>query len=397
MRRTKQYATLYYKFIKMKTKLTLVLTFILLFFKTSFSQKDEINVLFLGNSYVFVNNLPEIISEMTEGTSKSIKYESVTPGGHTLFQHVVNQNSLSLIRKGSWDYVVLQEQSQLPSIDYYRHNAMRPAYQSLYDSIMLYNPEATVVGYMTWGRRFGGQQCENYGEGLYCSADFVDFNHMQDTMSIAYRENAYATDSYVAPVGDAWKAAFDSIPELVLHSSDDSHPNYDGSYLAACVFYSVFWKESPIGTYHSEDIDDEKAMFFQTIANDVVFNNLEKWNISIDDNGGDDGGDDDGNDDGNDEGNDDDDDDGDDNESIESINDKKYRIINNPNDSNIMIESKSGSSINVKVYNLNGILLNEKDITDSGNIELNNTKGIHIVQITEGSNNLTFSEKVIKY
>ena len=100
---------------------------------------------------------------------------------------------------------------------------------------------------------------------------------------------------------------------------------------------------------------------------------------------------------GNDDGNDDGDDDGNDNESIESINDKKYRIINNPNDSNIIIESKSGSSINVKVYNLKGILLNEKDITDSGNIELNNTKGIHIIQITEGSNNLTFSEKVIKY
>lgn len=278
MRRTKKYASLHYKLTKMKTKLTLVLTFILLLFKTSFSQKEEINVLFLGNSYVFVNNLPEIISEMTEGTSKSIHYESVTPGGHTLFQHAVNQTSLSLIRKGTWDYVVLQEQSQLPSIDYYRHNAMRPAYQSLYDSIMHYNPEATVVGYMTWGRRYGGQQCENYGQGLYCSADFVDFNHMQDTMSIAYRENAYATDSYVAPVGDAWKAALDSIPELVLHSSDDSHPNYDGSYLAACVFYSVFWKESPVGTYHSENIDSEKAMFFQTIADDVVFNNLEKWN-----------------------------------------------------------------------------------------------------------------------
>ena len=80
---------MHYKLIKMKTKFTLVLTFILLFFKTSFSQKDEINVLFLGNSYIFVNNLPEIISEMTEGTSKSIKYESVTPGGHTLFQHAV--------------------------------------------------------------------------------------------------------------------------------------------------------------------------------------------------------------------------------------------------------------------------------------------------------------------
>ena len=72
MRRTIMYASLHYKLIIMKTKLTLAITFILLFFKTSFSQKDEINVLFLGNSYVFANNLPEIISEMTEGTSKSI-------------------------------------------------------------------------------------------------------------------------------------------------------------------------------------------------------------------------------------------------------------------------------------------------------------------------------------
>lgn len=367
---------MHYKLIKMKTKFTLVLTFILLFFKTSFSQKDEINVLFLGNSYIFANNLPEIISEMTEGTSKSIKYESVTPGGHTLFQHAVNQTSLSLIRNGNWDYVVLQEQSQLPSIDYYRHNAMRPAYQSLYDSIMLYNPNATVVGYMTWGRRFGGQQCENYGDGLYCSADFVDFNHMQDTMSIAYRENAYATDSYVAPVGDVWKAALDSIPDLVLHSSDDSHPNYDGSYLAACVFYSVFWKESPIGTYHTEDIDDEKAMFFQTLANDVVFNNLEKWNIVIDDDGNDDGNDDD---------------------SIETIKDKNYKIINIHNENGIIIENKSASSINVKVYNINGSLLNEKEITDKGRIETNSSNGIFIVQITDIDSSLTFSEKIVKY
>ena len=196
----------------MKTKITLVLTFFLLLFKTSFSQKDEINVLFLGNSYTYVNNLPEIISEMTQGTNKTIFYESITPGGHTLFQHVENTSSQSYIRKGIWDYVVLQEQSQLPSIDYYRHNSMRPAYQTLYDTIMHYNPNATVVGYMTWGRRYGGQQCVNYGQGLYCSADFVDFNHMQDTMSVAYCENAYATNSYVAPAGDAWKAALEINP-----------------------------------------------------------------------------------------------------------------------------------------------------------------------------------------
>ena len=220
-------------------------------------------MLWLGNSYTFVNNLPEIVNELSLGTDKIVTSESICPGGCTLFQHVASTTSLNAIRKGCWDYVVLQEQSQLPSIDYYRHNAMRPAYQALYDTIMLYNPEAKVVGYMTWGRKFGGQQCVNFGEGLYCSADFVDFNHMQDTMSVAYCENAYATNSYVAPAGDAWKEALSQNPQIELHSPDESHPSYDGSYLTACVFHSVFWNESPIGRYYDSTqgkyIFDESA------------------------------------------------------------------------------------------------------------------------------------------
>ena len=227
-------------------KKILLLTIAIFLFRIGFAQ-EEIRVLFLGNSYTYVNDLPGMIEEISNNEGKKIIHESVTPGGCTLFQHVESQNSLSKIRKGNWDYVILQEQSQLPVIDYYRQNKLKPSYKALYDSIMLYNPSAKVVGYMTWGRRYGGQQCVNFGDGVYCSVDFVDFNHMQDTLTAAYCENAYATNSYVAPVGEAWKAALSSNPELVLHSSDNSHPSYDGSYLAACVFYSIFWNESPIG------------------------------------------------------------------------------------------------------------------------------------------------------
>jgi hypothetical protein len=347
-------------------KKTFLLVIIFLLCKTSFSQKEQINVLFLGNSYTSVNNLPEIISELTTNTTKTINYEAVSPGGCTLFQHAESALSLSKIRNGGWDYVVLQEQSQLPSIDYYRHNAMRPAYQALYDTIMKYNPEATVVGYMTWGRRYGGIQCVDYGQGTYCSADFVDFNHMQDTMSIAYCENAYATNSYVAPVGDAWKAALTSNPDLVLHSFDDSHPTYEGSYLAACVFYSVFWNENPIGVYHNELIDDTKAELLQTIANDVVFNNLEKWNLKPEN-------------------------------IIENIEKKNYNIISSPNDHKVTIENKSESSINVKIFDIKGVLVSEKNISDYDSIEINDSKGVFIVQITEKDSKVQFSEKIIKY
>lgn len=344
---------------------TLLLTIAILLFKASFSQ-EEIRVLFLGNSYTYVNDLPKIIEDIATNENKVFKHASVTPGGCTLFQHVESQTSLSKIRQGNWDFVVLQEQSQLPVIDYYRHNTLKPSYKALYDSIMLYNPNAKVVGYMTWGRRYGGQQCVNFGEGLYCSADFVDFNHMQDTLTAAYCENAYATNSYVAPVGEAWKAALATDPSLVLHSNDNSHPSYDGSYLAACVFYSVFWNKTPIGIYHDKQIDEAKAELLQTIANDVFFNNLEKWNFSTEN-------------------------------IIENLDNKNYKIINNPSDNKVIIENKSESFLNVKIFNINGTLINEKDISDCDSIELSDTKGIYIIQITESISKLKFSEKIAKY
>ena len=344
---------------------TLLLTIAILLFKASFSQ-EEIRVLFLGNSYTYVNDLPKIIEDIATNENKVFKHASVTPGGCTLFQHVESQTSLSKIRQGNWDFVILQEQSQLPVIDYYRHNTLKPSYKALYDSIMLYNPNAKVVGYMTWGRRYGGQQCVNFGEGLYCSADFVDFNHMQDTLTAAYCENAYATNSYVAPVGEAWKAALATDPSLVLHSNDNSHPSYDGSYLAACVFYSVFWNKTPIGIYHDKQIDEAKAELLQTIANDVFFNNLDKWNFSTEN-------------------------------IIENSDNKNYKIINNPSDNKVIIENKSESFLNVKIFNINGTLINEKDINDCDSIELSDTKGIYIIQITESISKLKFSEKIAKY
>ena len=350
----------------MKKILLFTIAFLLL--KTSFSQ-EEIRVLFLGNSYTYVNDLPKIIKDIATNENKIFTYESVIPGGCTLFLHLdEQQGSLSKIRKGNWDYVILQEQSQLPVIDYYRHNTLKPSYKALHDSIMLYNPEAKVVGYMTWGRRYGGQQCVNFGDGLYCSANFIDFNHMQDTLTAAYCENAYATNSYVAPVGEAWRAAITADPNLILHSSDNSHPSYEGSYLAACVFYSVFWNKSSVGIYHDTQIDDTKAELLQTISDEVFFNNLEKWNFETDNV-----------------------------DIIENFENKCYNIISNPNDNMVIIENKSKSSINVKIFNINGSLLNEKDINGKDSLDLNDQKGIYIIQITENDSKIMYSEKIVKF
>ncbi len=259
----------------MKIRKTLLLSLVLLAASPLFSQ--QVNVLFLGNSYVAVNNLPATISSLLEGSDKKMYYDSNTPGGCTLDMHSTSEASLEKIRLGGWDYVVLQEQSQMPTIDYYRYALMYPAVERLRDSIMKYNPCATVLMYMTWGRRYGGQQCEDYGAGTYCSAEFRDFDHMQDSLTSAYCEIGNRIGGAVAPVGEAWRQCLRNT-DIVLHASDNSHPNVKGTYLIACVFYGMLWNEVP-SQLPPLSIDSTEAVVLQDIAGDVVFQSGVSWNI----------------------------------------------------------------------------------------------------------------------
>ena len=79
------------------------------------AQNLNKKVLFLGNSYTGVNNLPQMIANVALSVGDSLIFDSNTPGGYTLQGHSTNTTSLSKIAVGDWDFVVLQEQSQLPS------------------------------------------------------------------------------------------------------------------------------------------------------------------------------------------------------------------------------------------------------------------------------------------
>lgn len=110
---------------------------------------DGYKVLFIGNSYTQVNNLPEVIKNLAASNGDTLDYIANTPGGCTFAQHLQNQ-SANYIQQGGWDYVVLQEQSQLPSFpDGQFYNECYPYAQQLCQMTAQYNPDAKVVFYMT--------------------------------------------------------------------------------------------------------------------------------------------------------------------------------------------------------------------------------------------------------
>ena len=259
-------------------KFKIILHLILSFSIVGASAQDTLSVLFLGNSYCSVNNLPQLVQNLSASAGKTLIIDSNMPGGFTLTGHSIDPSSTAKISQGNWDYVILQEQSQIPTIDQYRYNDMYPAMADLKTMVEQYSPCAKIITYMTWGRRFGGQQCDP--SNTYCSPVFSDFNQMQDSLSSAYWQISESLNIQCAPVGESWRAIL-SDTNLVLHSADNSHPNIDGSYVAALTLFSSIWKQPSLGLTYNAGITTGRAQYYQQMSDNVLFNSTNDWNLYI--------------------------------------------------------------------------------------------------------------------
>jgi hypothetical protein len=220
---------------------------------------DSVKILFVGNSYVYYNNLPTLFALLAESGGKKVTVGSSAIGSYRLIDHAGNSTTLSLIAQ-QWNMVVLQEQSVLPVIQFLRDAMMYPAARFL-DSLIRERGASTLF-YMTWGRKYGG----TFSLSGYRTINFQDYHHMQDSLTSAYREVAGKLQARVIPVGIAWKNAILEDPSADLWISDYSHPTLKGSYLAACTFYAAVFNASPVGLTYTVGLSAADAAFLQKHA-----------------------------------------------------------------------------------------------------------------------------------
>ncbi|CAN0481208.1 unnamed protein product, partial [Phaeothamnion confervicola] len=190
-------------------------------------------VLFIGNSYTDANDLPQMVSALARANDEKLETVMDAPGGMTLEGHLRQGNALGSIGNGRFDWVVLQEQSQLPSFAPQQVSAqMYPATRQLNTAIRQHG--AKTLLYMTWGHR-GGDPSNTPGD---------TYAGMQARLKDGYENIAREQKIPVAPVGVAWQNALTGKPGLNLWQGDGSHPTTEGTYLAACVFYEIFYGRS---------------------------------------------------------------------------------------------------------------------------------------------------------
>lgn len=228
---------------------------------------QEKKVLFLGNSYTFVNNLPEMVSNLASSMGDSVFFDNYTPGGYTLSDHATDPAALDKINSEDWDFVVIQAQSQEPSWSPGQlASAVLPFAEQLNNQIKANNSCTETVFFMTWGRKYGDEQnCASW-------PPVCTYLGMQERLMAGYMTMTQQNGSTVAPVGLAWKHAMDNDPDSLinLYSGDNSHPSLSGSYLTACVMYTTLFQKSPVSSEYYDGLSQVDAQYLQQIAQDLV-------------------------------------------------------------------------------------------------------------------------------
>lgn len=232
------------------------------------NAQSTYKVLFLGNSYTYVNNLPQLVHDVALSAGDTLMFDSNAPGGYQLVDHYGNATSQSKIIAGGWDYVVLQGQSQEPIILTSQFNSGGAALSNL---INQYNPCAVIMPYMTWGRKNGdASNCPVFP--VMCT-----YQGMDTTLRNHYLDLTATLNGEVSPVSVVWNYIRQNHPAIELYQADESHPSAAGSYAAACCFYAAIFKKDPTLITYNFGLSASQASIIRSAAKTIVFDNLPEW------------------------------------------------------------------------------------------------------------------------
>ncbi len=230
------------------------------------TQPPPLRVLFLGNSYTYSNDMPAILQALAASGGDRLDYEMEVPDGASLEEHYRRSSVAIAIKEGTWDYVVLQEQSLRPAMPIRQVEREFFQYGALLDrQIKTLHPRAKTVLYITWGRwHHTGSLCEWMPAACtYWGADSL--------ITLRYRMLAERIGALTAPVGPAWRYMQTHHPEIELFNPDAIHPSMEGSYLAACCLYAVIFNKDPARLTYDYVLSPEVAAMLRKVASTVAF------------------------------------------------------------------------------------------------------------------------------
>lgn len=265
----------------------------------TYVKKDVTRVLFIGNSFTYINDLPHQLVHVAASLGRTVEVENSTIGGCTLYAQRprMDHHTMELLKR-DWDFIVLNDQSMIPAFQTTRDKYFYPAIENF----AAHKKHAKLVLYLTMAYHdgssvdachihSGSDRCwplGDLGDTLHQECEKSHFNPMEMesfacmgyAVARGYLAAVEKTDAdLVAPAGLAWQAAhgvreipasckahIDAeysepmhlslvqdglLPNLALHAKAwgkvDIHPTRVGQYLNALTLFATLFGESPLG------------------------------------------------------------------------------------------------------------------------------------------------------
>lgn len=235
------------------------------------NTSDSLKILFIGNSYTHMNNMPKIFDKICKAKGKSVIVEMNTRAGASFAVHTARADMYEKINSRKWDYVILQGYSrEFIEEPTYLDTASIPRMVQIMDTIKANNPCTQILLYQTWG----------YKDGYLERSATDSYDKMTDKIGFGYRYVSEIFSLPISPVGYVWQELRRNVPDINLYDADNAHPNKNGSYLAACTFYTAIFRESPEGAMTST-IGAREAKEIQKQAANFVLPRLTQFKLDI--------------------------------------------------------------------------------------------------------------------
>jgi hypothetical protein len=236
------------------------------------NNENPIEILFIGNSYFNYCDLPGMFNKFTEESVEEAYIDEYVPSGTSLGEHANSGVTEAKIKEKDWDYIIITASgAYMVYPDYFSDQHFYSELMQLKRTIIENCATAQIIFCLPWADE----------DGMLWAGMTDNYAKMQ--LKIYHRTLQISNDQnfIIAPVGWVWYKVLEekNYPLHYLHTSDMYHPSCRGTYLMACTIYSTIFAQSTEGIPYYSRFDTTEAKYFQTIASNIVLNDLDLWNI----------------------------------------------------------------------------------------------------------------------
>lgn len=223
-------------------------------------------LLFVGNSFSFYNNgihnhLGSLIRANGEWERGKNRHKLLTYSGGHIFEQIISIAGIFKVDTSGFDAVILQGHSTESIAPKKKKNFEKALARSVE---LIRQQKLEPILFMTWG--------------------YAGDNKMAMDVANAYIQQGKQLGVRVAPVGLAFQKANKTLPHInlyvpdvlgkdgteITYRKDVKHPSVAGTYLAACVFYSLLFDKSPEGNLFTSNLSKQDALSLQKLSWEVV-------------------------------------------------------------------------------------------------------------------------------